>query len=180
MTGRTPGSCCCHLEKAEFEEPVWRDGSGRVHCCAMPTWRPFARCCWRNISVGWTHSRSGRRRCNGEATVQPDDRATSRQPPLANLRQQLPATDRHRGPRRTVRRVPELVPAGHLRTVRPRADVQQGALRTARHADPHHPREDAPRRLRRAGKVELLTGIEPPGADERAVGLANSRVDTPC
>jgi hypothetical protein len=77
MTGRTPGSCCCHLEKAEFEEPVWRDGSGRVHCCAMPTWRPFARCCWRNISVGWTHSRSGRRSCNGEATDQPDDRATS-------------------------------------------------------------------------------------------------------
>jgi hypothetical protein len=31
MAERTPGGWHHHAEKAQFEELVWRDGSGRVH-----------------------------------------------------------------------------------------------------------------------------------------------------
>ena len=68
-----------------------------------------------------------------------------------------------------------------VRSLRQGADDQRGALRAARHADPRHPREDAPRRLRRPGRQggaphRLRGRQQPAGATHRAAGGLTDRL----
>jgi hypothetical protein len=48
MAERTPGGWHHHVERAQFEELVWRDGSGRVHFCgqASPAGKRYRERLW--------------------------------------------------------------------------------------------------------------------------------------
>jgi hypothetical protein len=89
------------------------------------------------------------------------------------------ATDRQGSPGGAVRRVPVMVHADHLRPVREGPHAIRDAHAAGRHADPRHHRPHAPRRRRRrAGKVELLTGIEgASGRPVRRIVLVNTGPD---